>query len=606
MKTTFSTITTLLFTFSLIAQNLSFKEDRTISFYRDYTFYIGSYLKSGVVLDKEDNKIIVGAYDGIDVNFGNANFISSKGHPNAYIAKYNQSDELLWLKNIGGTKDQSTTPRENVTLDFATDVAVDSNNNIYVLATIDVATTETVDFDPEHPNTNSIIKTNPSFSSSQRNLNVFLIKYSPNGKLLWYKEVQDIFNDASFKLLVDANDHVFFTGSFDGITGSFIDFDTSKDYPDDRDIIQNRFLRLGFIVQYDEDGNFINAYGIGGGTISDITMKTSSSKNRYASGSFSAAKTNTNEGLSLFKNSKKPAYVTSQGRFEFAPENQDIFIVKYLKSGEVLWTNTISSTSENRVSEMVIDKNENVYISGYINGASVDFDTNNSSTTDTRSASSGDRAFIAKYNALDGSLNWVKTIEGGNFSKIRDIAIQNDKIIVGGEFNGTIKMGTHKLTANVTNPFIAIIDTNGNWLSVGNMEKSSFSSVSDVIIAKDGTIHYLGFKAKSITDEQHIVENLFIGKVNNSVLSIDQLNSEIGTFNVSPNPTSNHINIEFKEQKPNVEIKIYNYLGQIMLSKKSSFVKKERIHINTLEKGIYFLQIEENGTITNSTKIIKE
>ncbi len=597
----------LLLSFHVFSQEMNFNEDKTITLNRESDFFIRKYLKSGFALDHEDNKIIVGGYDGSDVDFGNANFISAEGNANAYIAKYDKNNELLWLKNLGGSiYDLSEVSKDVITYDFATDVAIDSENNIYTLATIDVATTELVDLDPEHETTNSIIDTNRNDPFTTRNLNVFLIKYSPTGKLLWHKEIFDGYDGVSLKLIVDANDHVFFTGYLDGITGNYIDFDTSKEYLDDRDIIQNRYLRLSFIAEYDKNGNYINATGIdGNGTVDELNVK-HSLNNTYASGTFSANKSDFFDGLALFKNSKNPTHIFSKGDFNLPAQNNDIFIAKYNNDlNEILWVNTISSVSGNRVQEIMIDKNENVYVSGYINGSSVDFDIHKNLTTDIVNASSGDVAFIAKYNALDGSLHWVKTIGGGSFSRVRDMAIKNDKIVLGGEFKGTINIGDAVLNSTVTNPFIAVIDTDGNWGTVGKIKETSFSSVSDVIIANDGIIHYFGYKGSEIENNKQIVETLFMGTVNSKTLSSSDFNIKEERIYVSPNPTTDYINIHIKEGKHNIDVKMFNYIGQTVFSKKGINVNDEIIDIRAFSEGVYLLQLQENGKVINTFKIIK-
>ncbi|WP_010521875.1 T9SS type A sorting domain-containing protein [Aquimarina agarivorans] len=608
-------ILTTFISVNIFAQELSFTEERNINLNKDYNYTIVDHTKSGFTIDNENNKIIVGGFDGLNVDFGNSNLISAEEQFTAYIAKYNQNNNLLWLKSIGGStyKDPSH-PLSTIyysTIDFATDVKVDSEDNIYVLATIDVATTETVDLDPEHPHTNSIISTNNSPGTFIReNQNIFLIKYSKNGEYLWHNEIQDDFNDIALKLDIDVNDNVIFTGYINGFSSNFIDFDPSKTHSDDKDLIQSELFTVGFVVQYDNNGNFITVNGIGNGITSDITVNALPSGDTYASGSFNATISPTNTGYSLFKNSPNPTYIGSLGHYELGPENQDIFVTKYNNTGQVLWVNTISSSSENRVVEIVTDENENVFVSGYINGNSVDFDRNSISSSDYLSATVGGSAFVAKYNSTDGSLNWVKLIEGGNFSKVRDITIQNDKLIIGGEFNGDINIGSSKLSTNVTNPFIAIIDTDGNWEGAGKIEKTIFASISDVTIANDGTINYFGFEAEYINSINTLnMQKMFLGKVDNFIvsptLSLDEPGLKAGFFSISPNPASNYLNIEFREVKSEIDLKIYNSFGQIIFSQQYSNTKKETILINSFSKGIYILTTEENG-ILSMVKIIKK
>ncbi|MCB4799977.1 T9SS type A sorting domain-containing protein [Neotamlana laminarinivorans] len=597
------------FSINVFAQELSFTEERNINFNKDYDSYISEHIRSGFTIDNEDNKIIVGQFDGVDVDFGGPNLIDSEEDFNIFIAKYNKNNDLLWFKNLGSTYFQLPHySGKYYTNDFASDVKVDSENNIYVLATLDVGTPETVDLDAEHPTTNSIITTSNSPAlGSNNNLNLFLIKYSSNGMLLWYKEIQDDFSEISLKLHVDANDNVLFTGYNLGYTSHIIDFDPYNTYPDDIDLIPGEFFMLGFIVKYDSEGNFINVYGTGNGRISDLHARGLPSGNIYASGSFSASISSDTSnpfglGLSLFKNKENPTYIESLGYFEFAPQNEDIFITKYDNTGQVLWVNTISSTLENRISEMVFDENENIYVSGRINGASVDFDTNNSSSTDMLSAVSGGSAFIAKYSGVDGSLIWAKTILGGNFSIVRGLAIKNNKLVLAGEFNGAITIGTSSLNTSITNPFMAIMDTDGNWEKAGKIEKLTFASISDIRIDNDGAIHYFGFDAVSVSNNIHNVKNMFLGKVNDVTLSID--NPNLGIFTIFPNPTNGKIYIKNNSNIKIKEINIYDMLGKLVLTEKNLI--NSFIDISLLPLGAYICNIKTAENSFYNSKIIKK
>ncbi|WP_169513438.1 Ig-like domain-containing protein, partial [Flexithrix dorotheae] len=469
-----------------------------------------------MVTDSDGNKIVVGGFDGLNVDFGTDETLSSDKNSNIFIVKYDSNNNVVFLKGIGGNFSQEG----NYSNDYASDVKVDSENNIYVLATIDVGTLQKVDLDPEHPESNSIISTSYGNDFSEDNHNAFLIKYSPEGKMLWYREVKDDYTDRSFSLFIDTNNDVWATGYVGGFTGANIDFDTSNEYSDNRDIIQGEFLRLGFVARYNSNGDFIDVKGIGGGTFSNLHVCLAPTGNMYLAGSFSANKTGTEQGLSLFKNSEMPVYIESQGFFEFAPQNTDVFVLKCNASGNVEWVKTISSTSSNEVTDIAIDGDEHVYISGYFSGNNVDFDTDTDLSYDTNTSVSNGSGFVAEYDT-EGSLTMLKTIDGGTRSRIHSLAVTNNgTIAVGGDFKGDVSFGDISLNASSSNsnPLIAIIDSVGNWNNVKKIEKNGYASIANIGVTANNDIQFVGFEAVIYTEEYNI-ESIFYGNAESELLN---------------------------------------------------------------------------------------
>ena len=84
----------------------------------------------------------------------------------------------------------------------------------------------------------------------------------------------------------------------------------------------------------------------------------------------------------------------------------------------------------------------------------------------------------------------------------------------------------------------------------------------------------------------------------NTTLSINEVEFTIGNIKVYPNPASDYITIS--ELKKVEKYEIYNSIGQKL--KKGIISNKEKIDIENLIKGIYFLKLERGNTL----KFIKE
>ncbi len=93
-----------------------------------------------------------------------------------------------------------------------------------------------------------------------------------------------------------------------------------------------------------------------------------------------------------------------------------------------------------KATEILTDENKNIYVTGCFRGSSVDLD--NALDYDTKSLVSGGIAYIAKYESVSGDLVWLKTIESGSSSDALDMVVKDDKIIVGGQFQGNVSMGS--------------------------------------------------------------------------------------------------------------------------------------------------------------------
>ncbi len=92
----------------------------------------------------------------------------------------------------------------------------------------------------------------------------------------------------------------------------------------------------------------------------------------------------------------------------------------------------------------------------------------------------------------------------------------------------------------------------------------------------------------------------------NNTLNIK--NEETYSFQISPNPANNIINISMIDyQLKDIEIRLYNLYGEILTSKMINDVKNEnvQIEIDNLPKGYYLIQILQNGKILSRNRFVK-
>lgn len=91
-----------------------------------------------------------------------------------------------------------------------------------------------------------------------------------------------------------------------------------------------------------------------------------------------------------------------------------------------------------------------------------------------------------------------------------------------------------------------------------------------------------------------------------SSLSIDNLNRNISSFELYPNPTSGDVTIIYDSNSDLVEVKIFDITGKQVYSESiigSSFQAKS-LHTSNLKAGIYLVSINSNGSIVQKKLIV--
>jgi hypothetical protein len=140
-----------------------------------------------MVVDANNNCVVTGYFFN-SATFGTVNLVSA-GSADAYVAKYDGSGNLQWVTSGGGTG-----------VDEAFGLAQDAAGNSYVSGYFNSATA--------------------SFGGqvihSAGGNDLFLIKLSPSGTVLWAKSAGGTGDDRGKSVGVDAQGYVYVSGSFSG------------------------------------------------------------------------------------------------------------------------------------------------------------------------------------------------------------------------------------------------------------------------------------------------------------------------------------------------------------------------------------------------------
>lgn len=427
----------------------------------------GESKTSGVAVDQYDNVYVSGNFQGtLTFNPGTSPItLTSKGSYDVFVAKYTYDGQLLWATRFGGTN-----------LDQANALAVDLNGNAYIpcmtmSSGIDSAPRQGVfnfsgsgqdgllvkiDKDGEfewarkiggsnddagHMATtdnegNVIIAGKFSSSnvvldswtiSSNGNYDGFMVKYAPNGNVIWAYAIGSGQDDEIFGVKTTSTNEVAIMGY---ITTS------ANLNPKGPAVILNTNKQIFYLAKYSKDGDLIWSNTIDGTNNRCGTIAVNGSDDIYVNGAYTGNVTFNSivPGNSLTLNNNT---------------GLDLYLTKYKTNGELTWARRMKGTGNASLSyHIAADIDDNVYISGYFNGTLQFGDAPNSTSLTYHGMQD---TFFGKYDAA-GNFIWAFNFGSaciGNFG--HKIAVDSKKnVLLGGRFCQTIDFNPGNCELNLT------------------------------------------------------------------------------------------------------------------------------------------------------------
>ena len=250
-----------------------------------------------------------------------------------------QYPNFLWAVQMGEASD-----------DFGNSIAVDAKGNVYTTGSF----RNTVDFNPG---------TETYYLSSKGGTDIFISKLDPFGNLIWAKRMGGIKDDGGSSIAVDSDGYIYTTGSFQD----------EADFNPDSLGIYNLTSKGGydiFISKLDTDGNFAWAKKIGGvGADAGYEIAVDIRGSVYTTGIFQLT-------VDFNPDDSGPYNLSSAG-------GNDIFVSKLDTSGSFVWAKRFGGMSEDSGNSIVVDRYENIYITGWF-VETADFGTCNLTSTNSR------------------------------------------------------------------------------------------------------------------------------------------------------------------------------------------------------------------------------
>ncbi len=323
---------------------------------------------------------------------------------------YAQIPNCLWAMDVGSTDSENSVS-----------INTDSAGNFYVAGGF---SSPTIDF-------GSITL----FNSGSND--IYLAKYSSDGNVIWANSYGGLNYEQCSNISLDNKGNIYITGQFSSTNVLFGSIFLT--YAGGNDL---------FVAKLDSGGNVIWANSIGGqGSELGSGVAADTLGNVYVTGLFGST------SLAIGSST-----LTNMGQ-------NDFLIVKYDQNGIPVWAKSTGGSNNEIGRNIVVDKNNNVNVTGEFDGASIIF----GSTTLINTGSTN--IFLVQYD-LNGNLNWAKSFIGNNLDQINGVTVDSTgNIYVAGYFYGSISFDTITMSGWSGNcdVFLAKYDVNGNvvWAHSG-------------------------------------------------------------------------------------------------------------------------------------------
>ena len=374
----------------IILQSIGLKAQNELlhqwSFTHNNTYNGGSVIPSDLVKDNSNNLFIVGTFSGTaDFDKTSAQFLMTAVATDGFLAKYDDSGNLIWIKSFTCTGALTT-------------MRLILHNNIISIAG---EYTNIIDFDSS---------TSGNETTSLGLADIFIAQFQLNGDFIQNKTLGNALAD-KFSDIKYFNNELILTGNF----LDTVDFDFSGAVFS----MTSSGLTDVFLVKYSENLNFLTGFKIGG-TSSDISTSICIDPVGAISilGRFNGTVDFNPSTTATFNLTNNTTFVNGAG---------DIFLAKFSNNGTFNTAANIGATGGSAI--VKLDSNGDYIIAGIFKYQS-DFDPTSGINLVLPTATGSSTLFYSKYSS-NLNLMWINKIVGSNSnSTFNDLIVTTDNTIV--------------------------------------------------------------------------------------------------------------------------------------------------------------------------------
>ena len=521
--------------------------------------------------DSSGNLYVLGSFNGtVDVNSNGApSTLFSSGNPDIYIAKYDPSGLLIWVKSFSSSG-----------YIYTGGISVDDSGSCLLCGSF----RDTADLDP-----GASVDLHIADGTS-----LFILELDAGGNFLWAKTLAStpVTSADCIDIATDTSGNIYLTGSFSGT----VDFDPGAG--------SAALIGTGtdaFILKLDQAGNYIWAKSFtGSGNDFGTSIVVDSIGNVYTTGSF--------ENTVDFDPGAGVVNLASAG-------NYDCFFSKLDPSGNFIWAKRIGSTSYDQGVVSCLDPAGNFVVSGTFRNT-VDMDPG-AGVVNVTSAGTED-IFVLE---LDASGNYVysKRIGGPITDQPQGMTMdENGTAFIVGAYMGVVDFDPGAAVFNLgtvgsNDGFILELDNSGNFIRAGAFTSGSGYDVwaCGVAVDQNDDVYVAGrfiatadldpFASSYTIPSSTSIYSGFAIKLGELIPTTMDESANLSNVLVYPNPSTGIYHLSIPASGT---LEVCNALGQSVLAKKIA-AGTETIDLQDQPGGIYFLRVESEGRIIGTQKIIR-
>lgn len=523
-----------------------------------------SIFANSTATDKHGNIYVVGSFQPGALPFGNTTIYALTD--NSFVAKYNSSGNLLWVR----TADQQTT--QDIAIAYG--IAVDDNQNVYVAG--------------------SCSGNGLSFGgiTLPNNSRTFLVKYDSIGNAIWVKTSVTIDAPAVAKdVAISKDGSIYITGIF---LANILSFD-GVNITNSTGCIDGFGCADAFIAKYDTSGQVFWVNTIRGQDMESIEgISTDSIGNFYVTGNFESP-------YAIFNTD---TLVNSDSTNFVLGDSSDMFIAKYTPDGNLIWVKGAVGGQDDYAQSIATDKRGNSYVTGYFSSPSISFDTIKLNKVGNLGM------YLVKYDS-DGKVLYVtSSISTYNYGS--SITVDDDSgVYLTGDFGNTVQFDNVILnnigsTAccvvkydSSLNALWAIAPTPSSINATSSAKGVSVSPNKEVVVIGGIGCNTIGgsgsssvaFGSTTLSNQYCMTSGMFFVAKLGSVVGLVDVRNGLNT-SLYPNPTSSYLTMDI-EANISTQISIYDYRGQLLET--INHPHNNTINVSTLSSGIYIAEVKING-----------
>lgn len=517
-----------------------------------------------MVVDSAGNVYTTGFFFGtgdFDPGPGTLN-LNSEGNKDVFVQKLDPQGNLVWAKSFGGSS-----------IDEVRRISVDPSGNVYTTGDF----RGTSDFDPD-TGTFSLSAPTPA-GATVVNWDAFVQKLDTDGNFFWAKNFGGLDREIAYSIGVDGAGNVYTCGTFRDTA----DFDPGVN-------TANLIALNGhdmFVSKLSASGDFRWARAFSGVTVNEAySVHVDPSGNVYTTGTFNST-VDFDPGAGV-------ANLRSAG-------SADIFVQKMDSAGLYQWAIAFGGAGVDAGINVYVDQNENLYTTGYFSGVG-DFDPDTSSSNFTSNGSLDvfthklalnscvPTAFTDVQTAC-GSFTWI---DGNTYNASTNTPVFNLTNAAGCDSVVTLNLtinsvsdittfltGGQTITANNTSAAYQWLDCDNNFAPINGETGQSFSPTSSGNYAVE-------LRENGCVDTSACVS---ITSVSNDEIDLAQ---RIALY---PNPTTGEVIIHLGETAQDLQVRVWNAMGQELVNKHLSGTPLVDIELNG-NAGLYLIEIIADGNRT--------